>query len=634
MAPFTIKDADELYQVSGWGDGYFDVDGKGQLNVRPLGPDGPRVPLIDIVEQQRGEGGTTPLVIRFPQILRQRVDRIHTAFADAIRTNEAKGVRYRGVFPVKVNQRKEVVQEIARAGRRWHHGLEVGSKAELIAALTMDPNRKSLLIVNGFKDKAFLEAACHATAFKDDVVIVLDEVGELPDILPLLDRLKNPPKLGMRLKLRSKAPGKWALSGGADAKFGLTVPEALWAVDALRESGHLHLLQMVHFHIGSQISQIRRIAEGVREAARMAAELMRLEVPVRLIDVGGGLAVDYDGAASSNPNSANYTMEEYANTVVATIKDVCTEAGVPVPDIISESGRALVTHHAVLVTDVIRQIPGRLLPPEGGVVEGDPTPLIRLHEVIDELDAKNCFESFHDILQLRDDLYALFDLGHLDLTRLARTERLLRAGLEKAKGVLEAEEETESEEYAQARRLLGQKHVCNLSIFQSLPDAWGVKQQFPVMPIHRLRERPSQVATVADITCDSDGEIRRFNGPLGTRDELPVHDLEEGKPYYIAFCLVGAYQDSLGDYHNLFGETSEVSITVDDDWEVGRTHDASRVQDMLQWVQYDPVDLRRRLKRRITRLKESGRISATEARELQAQYMQLMDSSTYLEARR
>lgn len=632
MAAFTIADANELYQVPGWSDGFFRVTGSGHVAVLPTGPDGPEVDLHTLVSDLHKDGVGAPLVLRFPQILQQRVDRLNEAFAKALADNDLRDVRYRGVFPVKVNQRKEVVQELARAGRKWQYGLEVGSKAELVAALTMDPNRKSLLIVNGFKDKAFLEAACHATAFKDDVMIVLDEVGELPHLLPLLDGMENPPLLALRLKLRSKVPGKWALSGGANAKFGLTVPEVLWAIKKIRDAGHLDRLRMLHFHIGSQLSNIRRVADGVREAARIHTELVRMGIPLDRLDIGGGLGIDYDGSASSSANSCNYTVEEYASTVVATVRDACDEAGVPVPDLISESGRYVTAHHAVIAMNVMRRVPYLQDVEPEPTHDDDPTPLVNLYEVHANLSAKTVFEAFHDAVQHRDDIYALFDLGHLDLQSFGRAETLLRGVFLRIKALLEQEDEEESEEYAHVRTLLGQKLVCNFSLFQSMPDVWGVKQQFPVMPIHRLREAPSEVATLADITCDSDGEIRRFIDPDGSRPELPVHALRKDQPYLLASFLVGAYQDSLGDYHNLFGETNEAIVHVDADGETTvRVIDGSLVGDMLAWVRYDPKDLKRRIRRRVTRLREAGRLTHDQARELTGRFDTLISSSTYLE---
>ena len=633
MAHFTVRDAEDLYQVPGWGDGYYRITGAGTLAVLPMGPDGPEVDVHEIVEKLAEEGLGTPLTLRFPQVLQHRVDRLNKAFHKALKDNGLKGVGYRGVFPIKVNQRRDVVQTLTKSGRKWDYGLEVGSKAELIAALTMDPNRDSLLVVNGFKDRQFLEAACHATYFKDEVIIVLDEVGELDHLLELMDGLESKPVLGVRLKLRSKAPGKWALSGGERSKFGLTIPEVLYAVDRLREAGMLDRLQQTHFHIGSQISDIRRITQGVREAARIHAELAKMGVPLKYIDVGGGMAVDYDGSGSSGSNSANYTMEEYASSIVATLKDVCDESGIPVPDIINESGRAVVSHHALLVVNAVRRVPYLDMVPEGEPREDDPTSLWNLHYTFQYISSKNVFESFHDAVQYREDLQNLFDLGHLDLEALGRAEVLLRAILAKVRDLLKEEEETEAEEYEQANSLLSQKVVCNFSLFQSLPDVWGVKQQFPIMPIHRLRERPDDVATLADITCDSDGEIRRFIDMEGTRPTLPTHDLVPGQPYYLAMALVGAYQDTLGDYHNLFGETNEAWVECDakGKWTVTRQTQGSKVSDMLRWVRYNPADLRDSLKDRIKRMKDKGKVSSEKARELTGDLVGLIDASTYLE---
>jgi arginine decarboxylase len=637
VAHFTVRDAEELYQVPGWGDGYYRITGSGTLAVMPQGPDGPEVDLHDVVLTLREQGVATPTTLRFPQILQHRVDRLNKAFEKALKDNKCKGVEYRGVFPIKVNQRREVVQTLAQSGRKWKYGLEVGSKAELIAALTMDQNRKSLLVVNGFKDRPFLEAACHATQFKEEVIIVLDEVGELEVLLPLMEALERKPILGIRLKLRSKAPGKWALSGGERAKFGLTIPEVLYAVDRIKEAGMLDRLQMLHFHIGSQISDIRRIVQGVREAARIHAELVKMDVPLRFIDVGGGMAVDYDGSGSSGSNSANYTMEEYASSIVAQLKDVCDEAGIRVPHIINESGRAVVSHHACLIVDVVRRVPHLTIEPEPeGARDDDPTSLWNLYATYENLSSKNVFESFHDAVQYREDLQSLFDLGHLPLESLGRSETVFRAILGKVRDILKDEEETESEEFEQANALGSQKLVCNFSLFQSLPDVWGVKQQFPILPIHRLREKPGEVTTLADITCDSDGEIRRFIDPEGTKSSLNTHRLRKGEPYYLAMCLVGAYQDTLGDYHNLFGETNEawVEVSPNGKWSLTRLTPGSKVSDMLRWVRYNPSDMKESLKDRIKRMKESGKIDGETAKDLVSQYVGLIDSSTYLEPAR
>jgi arginine decarboxylase len=633
VAHFTVREAEDLYQVTGWGDGYYRVGGAGTLVVKPMGPDGPEVDIHDVVTSLGADGIGTPLTLRFPQVLQHRVDRLNLAFKKALKDNGIKDVQYRGVFPIKVNQRREVVQTLTKSGRKWDYGLEVGSKAELIAALTMDPNRDSLLVVNGFKDRQFLEAACHATHFKDEVIIVLDEIGELDHLVELMETNQTKPILGVRLKLRSKAPGKWALSGGERAKFGLTIPEVLYAVERLKDAGMLDRLQQTHFHIGSQISDIRRITQGVREAARIHAELVKMGVPLKYIDVGGGMAVDYDGSGSSGSNSANYSIEEYASSIVATLKDVCDEAGIPVPHIINESGRAVVSHHAVLVVNAVRRIPFLDLQPEAEPEEDDPTSLWNLHYSFQYVNSKNVFETFHDAVQYREDLQNLFDLGHLDLPALGRAEVLFRAILAKVRDILKDEDETEAEEYEQCNNLLSQKIVCNFSLFQSLPDVWGVKQQFPILPIHRLRERPDDVATVADITCDSDGEIRRFIDVEGTKANLPTHRMKAGEPYYLAMTLVGAYQDTLGDYHNLFGETNEAWIEVDakGKWTVTRQTHGSRVSDMLRWVRYSPADLRDSLKDRIKRLKDKGAVTAEQARTLTSDLVGLIDASTYLE---
>ena len=632
MAKLTLQEAEETFQVQAWGDGYFSIGDNGNLQVKPTGPKGGSIDIAKAIAQLREEGIRTPVTLRFPQILHDKVDRLNRAFLKALQENGCKGVNYRGVFPIKVNQQKEVVRALTTAGRKWAYGLEVGSKAELLAAITMDPNRKSLLVVNGFKDRAFLEAACRAALLKEEVIIVLDEVGELDHLIPMLDRLEHKPLLGIRLKLRSKAPGKWALSGGERAKFGLTTPELIYAFNRLKETGHLEQLAMVHFHIGSQISDIRRITQGVREASRIHTELVRMGANLRYIDVGGGMAVDYDGSGSSGPNSANYSMEEYASSIVATLKDICDEAGVPMPNIINESGRAVVAHHALLVVDVVRRVPHLEPVVDDGPRDDDSTPLWNMYETYQHLGRKNVYESFHDALQHREDLQSLFDLGHLSLESLGRTEAVFRAIVAKVRDLLRIEEETESEEYIQASQVQSQKLVCNFSLFQSLPDVWGVKQQFPIVPIHRLLEAPAENATIADITCDSDGEIRRFIDHEGTRNALPVHALRKGQPYMLAMALVGAYQDTLGDYHNLLGETNEAWLETDgESWNIVRKSKGSRVADMLEWVRYDPADLKRRLRGRIQRMYEKGLVDSDGKADLESHFIGLLQSSTYLE---
>ncbi len=616
--------------MAGWGQGHVDIDDKGNVVLHPDPESADYIDLAAVTNQAADRGVRPPFVLRVPRLLEQRVHRINEAFRVALKENDCKAA-YRGVFPVKVNQNRLVVQTLAKAGRKWKHGLEVGSKAELVAALTMDPNRSSLLIINGYKDRAFVEAACHATRFKDNVIIVIDEIGEIPLILPLLDGLENPPLLGLRLKLRTKAPGKWALSGGLESKFGLTVSEVMAAVESLREAGHLDQLAMLHYHIGSQISDIRRISAGTREAARIHVELVKMGVGLRWLDVGGGLAVDYDGSGSSSHNSANYTVEEYASTVVATVKETCDAGGVAMPGIISESGRAVVAPHAILVTRALRMSGNGRDGVAGARRSDDPVQLTNLYDLADALNAKNVFESFHDANQYRDDLQALFDLGHLGLEALARGEDLFMATLDRMADILVAEGEEESEEYRHIRRLLRRRMVVNFSLFQSLPDVWGVKQQFPVLPLHRHTEVPTLEATLADITCDSDGEVRRFIDPEGTKPALPIHK-DNGRPYYLGAFLVGAYQDSLGDYHNLFGETAEVIASpTPDGGSIDQVLSGSNVASMLEWVRYDPGDLRRRLRRRIDRLTENGRISKEQATEMKRVYQDLLAGNTYLE---
>ncbi len=625
-----FTEAAALYGIPHWGKGFFAVSDDGDLLVRPTREDSRSVALKQIVDEMARRGISTPLIVRFPQILSAAVANLNDAFARAIQEYGYPNV-FRGVFPIKVNQKRVVVQHIIEAGRRYGYGLEAGSKPELLAAIAADLAPESLITCNGYKDDAFIRMALNALRMKKKVVLILEKVSELDRILQVAKLRGVRPLLGMRAKLYARGSGKWAKSGGEAAKFGLTTPEMLEAVQILRSRKMLDCMVMLHFHIGSQITDIRRIKEAIREAGRVYAKLRALGVPIQYLNLGGGLGVDYDGSKTAFDSSMNYSVKEYANDVVYTVQQICEEEKVPAPILVTESGRAVTAYHSVFVTNVLdvadRIEQGRRV----GVAPNDPTVLQELHAISKTVNAKNLRESYHDALQYKEELFTLFNLGHLSLEDRSKGEILFWQICEKIHRDLKTLKEV-PEEFEDMETMLADKYVLNFSVFQSLPDVWAIDQLFPILPIHRLNERPGEFGTLADITCDSDGKIEKFIDLRDIKETLPLHRLKNGEPYYIGVCLMGAYQDVLGDLHNLFGEANEVLVTVDEEG-TPRIEDVlpgESCERVLEYMNWDRTEMLESIGRQLRRV--GGRsLKKDEALAIAREFEDVFPKYTYLE---
>jgi arginine decarboxylase len=556
---FSTNEAKRYYGVDDWGHGFFGINARGHLTVHPvLGQAG--IDVFDLLPRLQRRKLRFPLLMRFPQILESRLNELFDAFGHAIEEFHYPEA-YRGVFPIKVNQNADVVSALVAAGRGLGAGLEAGSKAELAVALTHDLDDDALIVCNGYKDPDYIRLALRGRELGRNVVLIIEKPHEVDMIAKVARSTRVKPLLGARIRLQARSSGKWAGSSGSEAKFGLTTQELLDAVEGLKQHGLLGGFQMLHFHVGSQITEIRRIKAAVKEGARVYAKLRADGCPMRWLDVGGGLGVDYDGSRTSYEASMNYSIREYANDVVYIVQEICDAENVPVPVLVSESGRALTAYHAVLISEV----GGRNRVENGDddvIVPADAhDSLLELHEIWQGMSRKNHREFFHDAEAMRDELMTQFDLGYLSLRDRALTERLMRrvgrAAVDFSHG-----DRFMPEEFERVRKQLVTKYIANFSVFQSLPDAWALDQLFPLLPIHRLNEEPTVPATLCDVTCDSFGEIDRFVDRREVRESLNLHTLRSGEPYYIAVCLLGAYQDVLGDYHNLFGRVDEVEVRL------------------------------------------------------------------------
>jgi arginine decarboxylase len=631
--PWDVARALHTYNIARWGSSYFGVNDAGNMTVRPIQDQGPALDLTSVVEEARDRGLTFPLLLRFQDLLRHRVQVLNEEFRAAIAEAGYQGA-YRGVFPIKVNQLREVVEEIMDAGAPYKFGLEVGSKPELFAALAIHRDPECLLICNGYKDPLYIQMALLGRKLGKTIIMVVEKVEELRAILDVSQQLNVRPIVGVRIRLLAKSSGKWATSGGENAKFGLSTSEVMEAAELLKARQMEDCLKLMHFHIGSQIPDIQTVKRAVREAARYYAKLRQLGFPLEYLDVGGGLGVDYDGSRSAYDSSTNYTLGEYARDVVYNVADVCTEEKVPHPTIVSESGRAIVAHHSVLIVDIFGVIektkakPFEL--PEG---TAPAKPVLALLELRSTLNRKNRREHFHDAVQIKDDTQARFDLGLLDLATKAQVETLF---WEIAEGVVRLYKGAKMpDEIYELKDSLGDQFLCNFSVFQSLLDHWALGQLFPIVPIHRLNEAPEHNGTLVDITCDSDGKISKFiDGEDEVRLTLPLHALN-GKPYYLGIFLLGAYQDIMGDLHNLFGRVNEAHVFLDSDEESGfyieETIPGSTIREVLGDVQYDVTMLERGMKEQIDRAIKSDILKPNEGMRLLESYEQGLKASTYLQ---
>jgi len=629
LRAWTIRDSAELYQLSAWGSGWFGINDRGELMVQPHGPTGPRFSLPEVVEDLRNRDIELPILLRVSDILELRVRALASTFQKAITECGYRG-RYRPVFPIKVNQQRDVVEELVEFGREHSLGLEAGSKPELLVVLAHMTNPDGLVICNGYKDTKYIETALLAQKVGIHCIIVVDRFEELELVLKVSKRLDMRPHIGVRAKLASRGAGKWQESGGEKSKFGLTAGEIVQVAERLRQLGMLDCLELLHFHIGSQITAIRAIKDALKESTRIYTELHDLGAGLKFLDVGGGLAVDYDGSQTNFHSSANYSLQEYANDVVFAIQQACDEKGIAHPDIISESGRALSAHHAILVFDVLGVSQMRVDVPEGAerVEEGT---IANMVQILRDLSQKNFQESYHDALQLKEEAISLFNLGYLDLKGRAMAENLFWVICDRINGIVRTLDYV-PEELGGLERALADTYYCNFSVFQSAPDHWAVKQLFPTMPIHRLNERPTRRAILADLTCDSDGKVDRFIDLRDVKSVLEVHPVQQGKPYYIAMFLLGAYQEILGDLHNLFGDTNAVHLSMDQDhgYRVERVIEGDTVSEVLTYVQYEKQDLIRRIRSRLEIAVRAGRINVKESGLLMKRYEEGLSGYTYL----
>ncbi len=629
--PWTRDDADQLYNLQGWGLNYFAVNAKGNVSVQPKKTAEGAIDVMDVVEDVAARGIKMPVLIRFQDILRRRVTLINERFAQSIQEHNYGG-RYYGVYPIKVNQLREVVEEITDAGRPFQYGLEAGSKGELLAVLAMNSS-EALTIVNGYKDESMMKLAALGLKLGRKVVVVIEKLSELKLLLDATREAGVKPLIGLRVKLQTQGSGKWRSSTGHFAKFGLTTPEILGMVETLKAEGLTDCLKLVHFHIGSQVCDIRTLKDAVKEGARYYAKLRKMGLGVEFLDCGGGLGVDYDGTHTAVDSSMNYSLREYVADVVYAVQEVCKQEKVPEPNLVTESGRSMVAHHALLVVNVFGAIETGTTPLELKETADEHQVVRELREAIKSLSPKNIAESFHDGQQHLEEAFSLFKLGYLGLEDKAKVEHLywklcIEVGklLPKAKFV--------SEDLLEMQKALNDQYLCNFSLFQSLPDSWAIGQLFPIMPLHRLDEEPIRRASLVDITCDSDGKITQFATHRRAGGTLPLHPLD-GRPYYIGFFLMGAYQATMGDIHNLFGRVHEVHVFSDEDepkgYYIEETIPGETIRDVLSEIQYSDYELVKMIKETADAQVKAGALKPREAAELVDRYEAVLSEYTYVD---
>ena len=630
MKKWTIEDSNELYNMSGWGTSYFGINEKGDVYVTPC-KDDTQIDLHDVMDELSLRDITPPVLLRFPDILDNRIEKTWSCFKKASDEYGFTGENFI-IYPIKVNQMQPVVEEIISHGRKFNLGLEAGSKPELHAVIAVQCQSDSLIICNGYKDQSYIELALLAQKMGKRIFIVVEKLNELEIIAKAAKKLNVRPNLGIRIKLASSGSGKWEESGGDASKFGLTSSELLKALEILEKKEMKDCLRLIHFHIGSQITKIRRIQTALREASQFYIQLHKMGYNVDFVDCGGGLGVDYDGTRSPNSESSvNYSIQEYVNDCIYTFVEAANRNGIQHPNIITESGRSLSAHHSVLVIDVLETASLPEMDDEFEPVEAS-HPLVKdLYDIWDNLNPRTMLEDWHDAEQIRDEALDLFSHGIVDLQTRAEIERMYWSVCREINSLAKSLKHT-PEELKNLDKILADKYFCNFSLFQSLPDAWAVDQLFPIVPLQRLNERPTRSATLQDITCDSDGKITNFVTNRNISHILPVHTLRKNEPYYLGVFLVGAYQEILGDMHNLFGDTNAAHITVKDGrYHIDQIFDGETVEEVLNYVQYNPKKLVRQLEVWVTKSVKQGKISLEEGKEFLSNYRSGLYGYTYLE---
>ena len=630
MKKWTIEDSKELYNISGWGTSYFGINEKGDVYVTPC-KDNTQIDLRDIMDELALRDINAPVLLRFPDILDNRIEKTASCFQKAKGEYGYKGENF-VIYPIKVNQMQPVVEEIISHGKKFNLGLEAGSKPELHAVIAVQAQSDSLIICNGYKDESYIELALLAQKMGKRIFIVVEKLNELDIIAKVAGKLNVKPNIGIRIKLASSGSGKWAESGGDASKFGLTSAELLTALNKIEEMGFHDCLRLIHFHIGSQITKIRRIQTALREAAQFYINLHKMGYDVDFVDCGGGLGVDYDGTrSSSSESSVNYSIQEYVNDCVYTFVDAANKNNIEHPNLITESGRSLSAHHSVLVIDVLETASLPEMPEEFEAKETDHQLVKDLYEIWDNLNPRNMLEDWHDAEQIREEALQLFSHGIVDLKTRAEIEAMYWSVCHEINNLAKHMKHV-PEELRGLDKILADKYFCNFSLFQSLPDSWAIDQLFPIMPIQRLDERPTRNATLQDITCDSDGKIANFvtDGHIG--NVLPLHPLKKNEPYYLGVFLVGAYQEILGDMHNLFGDTNAAHISVKDGkYCIDQIFDGETVGEVLDYVQYNPKKLVRQLEQWVTKSVKEGKISLDEGKEFLGTYRNGLFGYTYLQ---
>lgn len=631
MKTSTLDEVNRIYGIENWGAGYFTINGAGHLVVHPAKGDSRAVDVYQVVQELvQKRKISLPILLRFPQILSAQLNRLCLAYEAA-----AASFGYRGghfpVFPMKVNPRREVVEEFLRESQRQNVGVECGSKPELYAALALDQSPESLLVCNGFKDEAFVRLALLGIQAGKRVILVVEKLNELKMILRLARETGVTPGIGLRARLYTKGSGKWASSGGEAAKFGLTTSEILECLRVLEAEQMLSALKLLHFHIGSQITDIKRVRNAMKEAARVYARIHQMKIDIEYLDIGGGLGVDYDGSKTTFEGSINYTVEEFANTVIYTIRTVCDDEQVPHPHLVTESGRVMTAYHTMLITSIRDEIETFADDEPTAVIdEDDPQVIFELKSLLDGIGSKNFTEYYHDALDQKDELHTQFNLGLVSLEDRAKGEVLFWEICDRA-AKLAAATGREMPEFEEVKRILASRYLCNFSVFRSAPDAFAIDQLFPIMPIHKLDQVPTDIATLVDVTCDSDGCIDRFVDLKDVKQVLELHPFDD-QPYWLGIFLVGAYQEVMGCYHNLFGNPNEAQVVIGDggEYHITRIVPGSRVEDMLKFARYDRQQLSDNFRRLVSAREASGKLTREQAAEVLQEYEQGAAGSTYL----